>query len=60
MKSHVTFDSNAGSEALYVDNVYYDELSGLDTDDDNDQRLDDTTTAHSMTNRTITMRTGLR
>ena len=37
----ITFDSNAGSEALYVDNVYFTtSYQVLDTDDDNDQRLD--------------------
>ena len=37
----ITFDSNAGSEALYLDNVYFTtSYVVLDADDDNDMRLD--------------------
>jgi len=37
----ITFDSNAGTEALYLDNVYFTtSYVVVDTDDDNDMRLD--------------------
>ena len=37
----ITFDSNAGTEALYLDNVYFTtSYVALDSDDDNDMRLD--------------------
>ncbi|MBH33574.1 MAG: hypothetical protein CMB75_04170, partial [Euryarchaeota archaeon] len=37
----MTFDSNAGTEALYLDNVYFTtSYVALDSDDDNDMRLD--------------------